>query len=93
MSVTQQKTCPTCQALANPAWSVCAVCQAPLCMPDWNKAWRDLAEVTYGIPVNDPRYERVMRWLDVADTAFALGSWPNFQEAATMLKEVAKEKS
>lgn len=59
---------------------------------DWLKVWRELAEATFGTSASDPRYERVMRWLNVADVAFTLGSWSNFQEAAAMLKEVQKEK-
>lgn len=64
----------------------------PKTQAEWMQGWRELAEVTSGISTQDPRFERFMRWLDVADAAFALDSWSDFQEAARMLKEVAKEK-
>ena len=90
MSVTQNIKCPSCQALANPLWHECAVCQSPLFKPDWLKAWRELALVTAGLTTNDPRLERVMRWLDVCDTAFSLDSWPAFCEADEQVREIMR---
>ena len=93
MSVTENIRCPSCQALVNPAWSHCAVCQHPLReqKTDWLTAWRELAEITYGIEQHDSRFERVMRWLNVCDTAFHLDSWSTFQEAAEEVKRIARE--
>lgn len=91
MSVTQNIKCPSCQALANPTWFNCAVCDSPLFKPDWGKAWRELASVTAGITnQDDPRFERVMRWLDICDTAFVLDSWPSFTEAADQVREIMR---
>jgi hypothetical protein len=58
---------------------------------DWLNAWRDVAQTTYGISVDDPRYESVMRWLDVCDAAFTIDSWSAFQEAAAQVKAIAKK--
>jgi hypothetical protein len=96
MSVTENIRCPTCQALINPAWSHCAVCQHPLKeqkKTDWLTAWRELAHITYGITAEDPRFEGVFRWLNICDEAFKLDSWSLFQEAAAEVKRIAKEKS
>jgi hypothetical protein len=92
MSVTENIRCPSCQALVNPAWLHCAVCQHPLReqKTDWLAAWRELAAITYGIEKEDPRFERVMMWLNVADEAFKIDSWIAFQEAAAEVKRIAK---
>lgn len=90
MSVIQNIKCSSCQALANPSWVNCAVCQAPLFKPNWLKAWRELAEVSSGLTKGDPRLERVMRWLNVCDTAFSLDSWPGFCEGAAQVREIMR---
>lgn len=90
MSVTQNIRCPSCQALANPAWFECAVCQSPLFKPDWLKAWRELVAVSSGLTKDDPRLEGVMRWLNICDVAFSLDSWPGFCEAAEQIREIMK---
>jgi len=90
MSVIQNIRCPSCQALANPSWIECAVCQSPLFKPDWLKAWRELAEVTSGMTKDDPRLVGVMRWLNVCDTAFTLGTWTGFCEATERVREIMR---
>ena len=57
---------------------------------EWLAIWRELAEVTSGLRVDDPRLERVMRWLDVCDTAFELDSWPAFCDAAEQVREIMR---
>ena len=95
MSVTENIRCPSCQALINPAWPHCAVCQHPLKeqKTNWLEAWRELAQVTYGILPDDPRLESIMRWMNVADVAFHLDSWSSFQEAAARVKEIVTGKA
>jgi hypothetical protein len=66
---------------------------APRNSKEWLEEWRELAQATYGITAEDPRYERVMRWLNVCDTAFKLDSWSLFQEAAAMVKEIVNGKA
>lgn len=65
---------------------------APRSSADWLAAWRQLADATDGITGNDPRFEPVMRWLDVCDTAYLMESWPTFCEAAEEVKRIAKGK-
>ena len=67
--------------------------ETPKTNADWLAAWRELAEITYGITGDDPRYEPVMRWLNVCDTAFHLDSWTLFQEGAAMVKEIVNGKA
>lgn len=63
---------------------------APTNAAEWLVEWRELAHITYGITNDDPRFEPVMRWLNIADYAFSIDSWPCFLEAAVRLKEIAK---
>jgi hypothetical protein len=93
MSVAQNIKCPSCQALANPSWFECAVCQSPLFKPDWLKAWRELAEVTSGMTKDDPRLETVMRWLNACDVAFTIGTWTGFCEAAEQVRAIMRGRS
>jgi hypothetical protein len=64
----------------------------PMTSPDWSKAWRELAHVTSGLTTDDPQQERVVRWLNVCDVAFSLGSWPGFCEAAEQVREIMRGK-
>ena len=92
MSVAQNIRCPSCQALANPSWFECAVCQSPLFKPDWLKGWQELAAVSSGIESkDDPRYEPVMRWIDVAATAELMDCWPEFCEASERVRAIMRE--
>lgn len=59
---------------------------------EWLAAWRELARVIYGITTEDPRFEPVMRWLNVCDVAFHLDAWSAFQDAADRVKSIAGEK-
>jgi hypothetical protein len=65
----------------------------PKTSADWLGHWRELAQVTYGITADDPRYEPVMRWLNVCDASFQLDSWGNFKEAAEEVKRIAGQKN
>jgi hypothetical protein len=62
----------------------------PKTSQEWLAVWRELAEVSSGLTKDDPRLERVMRWLNVCDTAFTLGSWPGFCEAAEQVREIVR---
>jgi len=64
--------------------------ETPKTNADWMNEWRDLAQVTCGILAEDPRFEPVMRGLNVCDTAFSLDSWALFQEGAEQVKQIAK---
>ena len=64
--------------------------ETPKTNPDWLMAWRELAQVTYGIEQDDARFESVMRWLNACDVAFSLGSWDTFCEAAAEVKRIAR---
>jgi hypothetical protein len=66
--------------------------ETPKTHKDWLAAWRELAQITYGITAEDSRFERVMMWMNVADEAFKIDSWGTFQEAAAEVKRIAKEK-
>jgi hypothetical protein len=63
----------------------------PKTRAEWLEGWHDLAVMTYGITATDPRCDRVLRWLNIADTAFILDSWSLFEEARAMLESVTKE--
>ncbi len=56
--------------------------------PDWETAWRDLAELTEGITKNDPRFQSVCHALEQCDQSFESGNWLSFQKAATALKGI-----
>ena len=56
--------------------------------PDWETAWRDLAELTEGITKNDPRFQPVCHALEQCDQAFESGSWRTFQIAVSALKGI-----
>ena len=56
--------------------------------PNWETAWRDLAELTEGITKNDPRFQPVCHALEQCDQSFESGNWLNFQKAASELKEI-----
>jgi hypothetical protein len=62
----------------------------PTTSKDWLGHWRELAQLTYGITAQDSRFESVMQWLNVCHTAFALGSWSPFCEAAQEVKATVK---
>lgn len=63
----------------------------PKMIVEWLKEWQELAQITYGITTQDPRFESVMRWLNICDTAFSIDSWSTFEEAAAMVKAIAKK--
>src|SRR5690349_17082435 len=58
----------------------------PTCSAGWLTHWSELAQATYGVEREDPRFERIMRWLNVCETAFVLDCWPMFCEAAHEVK-------
>ena len=61
---------------------------------EWLAAWRELAAATSGIESKeDPRYEPIMRWLDVATTAELLDDWTSFCEATARIKEIMRDRS
>lgn len=55
------------------------------------REWRALTASTSGIEgKSDPRYEKVMHWIDVATTAELLGSWSGFREAAEQIRDIMR---
>ncbi|MCM3901642.1 MAG: hypothetical protein ND866_08035 [Pyrinomonadaceae bacterium] len=61
---------------------------------DWRAAWRELAASTSGIESrDDPRYDKVMRWIDAATVAEMLDCWPAFCEAAQQIKIIMRAES
>ena len=65
---------------------------APTTSQEWLAVWRELAEVSSGLTKDDPRLEGVLRWLNICDTAFTLGSWPGFCEAAEQARKIMRGK-
>jgi hypothetical protein len=59
---------------------------APRRSADWLRHWQELSQATYGIEREDPRFEHIMRWLNVCDAAFVFDCWLVFCEAAQEVK-------
>ena len=55
---------------------------------EWLTAWRELAQVTYGVTDIDPRLRNVLAGLDRCDAAFARDDWAAFQLAAQEVKKI-----
>lgn len=53
----------------------------------WLTAWRELAQVTYGVTDTDPRLTNVLAGLDRCDAAFVRDDWAAFQLAAQEVKK------
>ncbi len=56
--------------------------------PNWESAWRDLAELSEGITKNDPRFQPVCEALEECDRHFENDDWPKFQESTAMIKRI-----
>ena len=48
----------------------------------WLSAWRELAQLTYGIESDGPRFGQILSLMDQCDRAFAKDDWLAFQVAA-----------
>ena len=48
----------------------------------WRVAWRELADLTYGLTGEDPRFPCVMAALNECDEAFLRGDWIAFRQFA-----------
>jgi hypothetical protein len=52
----------------------------------WLIAWRQLANLTTGIPHDDPRFDVVMHALADCDEAFQRDDWNGFEQAVNALR-------
>jgi hypothetical protein len=55
-------------------------------MMDWLAAWRELAALTSGLTVDDPRLPVVMDALNLCDDAYLSGNWAEFWQAAARVR-------
>jgi hypothetical protein len=53
---------------------------------DWLAAWRELAALTSGLTVDDPRLPIVMAALNTCDDAYLSGDWVAFRQAAARVR-------
>jgi hypothetical protein len=58
----------------------------PQTKPAWFQAWRELADLTYGITGDDPRFPVVINILDECDNAFLRGDGFAFERAAEQVR-------
>ena len=58
----------------------------------WLKTWRELADLTTGVEVNDPRFRPIMEALESCDRAFEQGDWATFQRLAEKAKTLCQKK-
>ncbi len=65
----------------------CGRCHPPV--PDWLRAWREVAALTDGITDRDPRFDAVLAEMAAADAAFAADNYPAFQRAELRIRWVA----
>ena len=85
--------CPACHAVVNIQWTTCVVCSQPIkavskpTQDQWIQAWDALAQATFGIEKNDPRFKPVLDALEECDRAFEQDAWTRFRKAA---KEVQR---
>ena len=56
----------------------------------WLAAWRELAAITDGLTVHDPRFRPIMVALEQCDTAYLAGDWPGFQQAAQQVRQAVE---
>jgi len=59
--------------------------------PQWLEAWEELAQATFGIEKNDPRFMPVLDSLKECDQAFEQGDWIQFKQAAAAVQRLVKE--
>jgi hypothetical protein len=52
----------------------------------WLPAWRELAVLTSGLTVDDPRLPMVMAVLNECDNAYLSGDWVAFRQAAARVR-------
>ena len=53
---------------------------------DWSPTWRELATLSAGITVDDPRLPVVMAALNQCDDAYLSGDWVTFRQAAVRVQ-------
>ena len=56
--------------------------------PDWLSAWRELASLTYGITVQDPRFGSIMDALNICDEAYLGDDWTMFQHGQGLVRQI-----
>ena len=56
--------------------------------PNWESAWRDLAQSTNGLIKTDPRFKRIMNLLNLGDLAFERDDWNTFCRINDQVKEI-----
>ena len=58
----------------------------PQAKKDWCPTWRELAALTSGLTVEDPRLLVVMAALNACDNAYRSGDWNVFRQAAVRVR-------
>jgi len=53
---------------------------------DWSPTWRELADLTSGLTVEDPRLPVVMGALTECDNTYLRGDWVAFRQAAARVR-------
>jgi hypothetical protein len=89
--------CSQCDAVVNISWPSCLVCHAsllpassPEAVTDWLAAWRELAAITSGLTVDDPRLRVVIDALNECDNGYLSGNWAAFREAAARVRSAVE---
>lgn len=59
--------------------------------PDWEKEWRVLAHLTYGIGKEDARHQMTIDLLEQCDTAFENGNWSEFTRLSKQVLELFQQ--
>ena len=60
---------------------------------DWLAAWRELAALTSGLTVDDPRLPVVMDALNECDNGYLSGNWVAFRQAAARVRSAMEDRN
>lgn len=70
---------------------LCATCHPPMPSPeDWAAAWREIADLSAGIMVDDLRYAPLVGTLQQCDEAFRAGDYAGFQVGVMRVRRAAQ---
>lgn len=57
---------------------------------DWLEAWRELADITFGMGPDDPRQCPVLAALEQCDKSYLAGKWTEFHKTAMEVREIVQ---
>ncbi len=60
-------------------------------IPDWEKHWKEIANATRGLELEDPGLESVRAHLTSCDQAFLRGDWSDFKKYSERLMNFLKD--